>query len=266
MNRRDAENAKMLLRKYTMQFLLQGIAFLLFLSLVQAQEIPTLRHRVTDQTGTLSESEVRELESQLQEFEQKTSNQVVVLMINSLDGENLEEYSLAVAEKNKLGKKGRDNGVFLFIAKSDRKLRIEVGYGLEGALTDAISDQINRNIIRPKFREGDYFGGIRDGITAIMQATQGEFKGDEKSSRKGKSIGFIVFAIVMAALFFGFFGNRRGGGGFTVGPRGFSRYPGLFLGGFGSGGGFSGSSFGGGGGGFSGGGGSFGGGGASGSW
>ncbi|MBI5217231.1 MAG: TPM domain-containing protein [Ignavibacteriae bacterium] len=258
------------MNKNVHQILIVSIFLLFVVISLHAQEIPTLRHRVTDQTGTLSESEVRELESQLQEFEQKTSNQIVVLMINSLEGESLEEYSLAIAEKNKLGKKGRDNGVFLFIAKNDRKLRIEVGYGLEGALTDAISDQINRNIIRTRFREGDYYDGIREGVTAIMQATQGEFKGDEPSSRKGKSIGFIVFAIVMAALFFGFFGNRRGGGGFTVGPRGFSRYPGLFLGGFGSGGGFSGSSFGGGGwsggGGFSGGGGSFGGGGASGSW
>ncbi|TAK58511.1 MAG: methanol dehydrogenase [Bacteroidetes bacterium] len=259
------------MKSFPRHLLWQLIAITFVGLLLYSQNVPTLHRRVTDETGTLSDEETRSLESQLARFEQETSNQIVVLMIPSLEGEDLAGYSIQIAEKNGLGKKGRNNGVFLFIAKSDKKLRIEVGYGLEGVLPDAISDQIIRRIIVPEFREGNFYGGIEAGVQAIMQATKGEFKGEKESSgKKSKGIFFIVFVII--ALLLGFIGNRRGGGGFRIGSGGYRRYPGLWLGGLGGlgGGGFSGSSFGGGGGfgggGFSGGGGSFGGGGASGSW
>src|SRR5579862_3406873 len=130
-------------------------------SLVRADDlqIPTISRRVTDLSGTLSADETKQLEANLQEFESATSNQIAVLMIPSLNGESLEDFSISVTDKNKFGKKGRDNGVLLIIAKVDKKMRIEVGYGLEGTLTDALSSSIIRNEIAPRFRDGDYFGG-----------------------------------------------------------------------------------------------------------
>src|SRR6266852_3140884 len=136
-------------------------------------QVPEFHERVIDQSRTLSPQELQSLESTLAQFERETSNQVVVLIVSSLQGESMEEYSLRVAEKNKFGKKERNNGILLLIAKDDRKLRIEVGYGLEGALPDAVADQIIRHVIVPHFREGDYFAGISAGIDAIMAATRG---------------------------------------------------------------------------------------------
>ncbi len=232
--------------------------------------IPEIRRRVTDLTNTLSAGDVASLEDELAAFEHQTSNQIVVLIVPSLGDQSLEEYSLAVAEKNKLGKKGRDNGVLLIIAMEDRKARIEVGYGLEGALTDAVSSQIIRQVIAPKFREGEYCGGLDAGIKAIMLATRGEFKGEpETDDGKTRLSPFVV--LILFLLFGGFSrlflsGTRR-----YVGSRGYYTRRGWWGGGFGGfgGGGFGGGGFGGGGfggGGFSGGGGSFGGGGASGGW
>ncbi|HTK82530.1 MAG TPA: YgcG family protein [Bacteroidota bacterium] len=229
----------------------------------QLPELPEFHQRVIDQTGTLSRDEVQALESKLASFEQETSNQVVVLMISSLQGESIEDYSLRVAEKNKFGKKERNNGILFIVAKDDRKLRIEVGYGLEGALTDALSSQIIRHEITPQFRSGDYYAGITAGVDAIIAATKGEYKGDGKD---GNGRGFPIaplFVMIFVVMFLlrAFIGSRR----HYIGRRGSFGSP-WFWGGFG-GGGFGGGGFGGGGGGgFSGGGGSFGGGGASGSW
>src|SRR5208283_468298 len=151
---------------------------------VCAQEVPELHRRITDLSGTLSNGEVESIDQSLSQFERETSNQIVVLLITTLNDQSIEDYTLQVAEKNKLGKKGRDNGVLVVIAKSDRKVRIEVGYGLEGALTDAISDQIIRRVMAPYFREGDFAGGIGAGISAIISVTKGEFKGDPRSNRQ----------------------------------------------------------------------------------
>ncbi|HLX11602.1 MAG TPA: TPM domain-containing protein [Bacteroidota bacterium] len=232
-------------------------------SLVRADDlqIPTISRRVTDLSGTLSADETKQLEANLQEFESATSNQIAVLMIPSLNGESLEDFSISVTDKNKFGKKGRDNGVLLIIAKVDKKMRIEVGYGLEGTLTDALSSSIIRNEIAPRFRDGDYFGGIAAGIQSIEQATKGEYKGDDSDSSSGRRrnapVGFVLF-IIIAFLIRGLFWRSM-----YVGRRGvYSR--GMWWGGMG-GGGFGGGGFGGGGG-FSGGGGGFGGGGASGGW
>ncbi|HUL43571.1 MAG TPA: TPM domain-containing protein [Bacteroidota bacterium] len=235
----------------------------------QAREIPELHRRVTDLSGTLSESDVSALEQKLAGFEQQTSNQVVVLMISSSGDQGIEDYSVAVCEKNKLGKKGRDNGILLLISKDEHKVRIEVGYGLEGTLTDALSDQIIRHVIVPRFREGDFAGGIDAGVDAIIAATKGEFKG-EGARRQGPQIPFVlvflffpIFFSVMRAVL----GSRR----HYVGPGRYASKGGWWwwTGGGMGGGGFGGGGFGGGGfggGGFSGGGGGFGGGGATGSW
>lgn len=240
--------------------------FLFYLGITAAQqEIPSVIHRMNDGTGTLSQDEIRTIEHSLAEFEQATSNQIVVLMIPSLDGKDPKDYAYSFAEKNKIGKKDRNNGVLLLIAKEDREIDIEVGYGLEGALTDAISSQIIRKTIGPRFREGDFFRGISDGVEAIMAATKGEYKGDGvRNSVKNFSPIIIVLLIIFFGVFPRIFGGRRS----SIGSRGLSSGFPWWWGGFGGGGGFSGGSFGGGGGfsGFSGGGGSFGGGGASGSW
>ena len=225
-----------------------------------------IRTYVTDKTGTLSSSEISSLESKLSNFDKQTSSQVVVYMISTLDGAALEDKSYEIAEQNGVGKKSRNNGVLLFIVKDDRKLRIEVGYGLEGALPDATCSQIIRNEITPLFKTGQYYDGINAGIDAIIKATKGEYTNDTKSNKNNNSDGsllcgipiFIFIIFIFIFLFVGsrilsaLFGWGRGGGGFFGGSGGWS--------------GGGGSSWGGGGGGFSGGGGSFGGGGASGSW
>ncbi len=243
--------------------------FVLCTALATAQDrdsdVPLVTERVTDLAGILDKSDVADLNSRLAAFERETSNQIVVLVVPSLNGGSLEDFSLRVAEKNKLGKKGRDNGVLFLITRDEHQMRIEVGYGLEGVLTDALSSQIIRRIVAPKFRDGDYAGGIRAGIDAIMMATQGEFKGEPEERRTPPITSVILFLLI---LFFGGFTRLlfRGVRRTTLGGRGFYT-GGPWFGGFGGGGfgGFGGGGFGGGGG-FSGGGGSFGGGGASGSW
>lgn len=221
----------------------------------------SIKEYVTDNTGTLSESELSNLRQKLQNFNKSTSTQIVVYMTGTLGNESLEDVSQRVAEKNGIGKKKKNNGVLLFIAKSDRKLRIEVGYGLEGALPDAVADQIIRKVITPKFKKNDYYGGITDGVDAIMAATIGEFKADEKGESGSDglcTVGFIAIFIIFGMLIFiiSIIRSFFGGGGWGSG--GYRHY--------GGGGFFSGGSGGFSGGGFSGGGGSFGGGGASGSW
>ncbi len=219
----------------------------------------SIREYVTDNTGTLTETEISNLRKKLRDFDKKTSTQIVVYMTGTLGNESLEDVTQRIAEKNGIGKKKKNNGVLLFIAKSDRKLRIEVGYGLEGALPDALADQIIRKKITPKFKNNDYYGGISDGVDAIMSATVGEYKADDKDDSGSDglcTVGFIALFIFSGLFIFIssiirsiFFGGGWGSGGYRGGG-------GFFSGGSG---GFSG-------GGFSGGGGSFGGGGASGSW
>jgi len=228
-------------------------------------DIPRVTERFTDLTRTLSGDEANRLEGRLKDFETQTSNQIVVLMVPTIGGMPIEEYSLLIAQKNKLGRKGKDNGVLLLIVKDDHKARIEVGYGLEGVLTDALSSQIIRNEMIPHFRENDFFGGIDAGVNAILQVTKGEYTG-EPESRNGVRR-FSPLVIIIFILLFGVFSNfARRGRRTLLGSRGYYS-SGPWFGGFG-GGGFGGSGGGGfgGGGGFSGGGGSFGGGGASGSW
>ena len=178
-------------------------------------------------------------------------------MISSLDGYPLEMYTHETAEQNKIGTKENNNGVLFFVAKKDRKARIEVGYGLEGALPDALASSIIRNDVAPFFRKNQYYEGTLAGLNGIIAATRGEYKGNPKKDDETKfPVGLIIFIIIMIFMMSRNRGRGgRGGGMIYMGG----------LGGFGgrsSGGGFSSGGFGG----FSGGGGSFGGGGASGSW
>lgn len=228
--------------------------FLLFIPVTFSQpDTPALKYWANDYTNTFNNSELQILNQQLKSFQDSTSNQVVFLMINSLNNYPVEYYTMDVVEKNKIGTKKFNNGVLFFVAKDDRKMRIEVGYGLEGALPDVLSSSIIRNIIAPYFRNGNYFTGIYKGITAIISAVKGEYQALPQKTRKKKNVSGIITMILFLIIFVSSFFRRRGRG------RGV-----IFLGGgFGGGGSFGGS---GGFGGFSGGGGSFGGGGASGSW
>ena len=239
---------------------------------------------VNDYARVLSSSTVADLNRQLNDFERQSSNQVLVVIYPKMQSQSsIEDYTVRVAQAWGVGRKDRRNGVILFIFTQDRKMRLEVGYGLEGALPDAISNRIIENEIAPRFRQNDYNGGVRAGVDAIMKATRGEYKGTGrtlgKNAQRAAWIGPVIIMVgiwIIAAWMrrqvrsavFGGRGRyyRRGwGGGF---------WPGYYIGSGGwhggSGGGWSsgGSSWGGGGGGggFSAGGGSFGGGGASGSW
>jgi len=182
-----------------------GLVFLCFLGLsANAQDVPFLGGRVNDYAGMLSSSSVSELGWLLRSHEDSTSNQVVILTINTLNGASLEEYSIKVAQTWKLGQKGKDNGVLLLIVKDDRKMRIEVGYGFEGVLTDALSSVIIQSEIIPKFKKGDYDGGIRAGTMAILGVLKGTYAPEERSDTRmdlGDMILFLGVFCVVVGLF-----------------------------------------------------------------
>lgn len=136
--------------------------------------VPPLTARVTDQTGTLSAAQRASLERTLQEFEARKGSQIVVLMVPTTGPETLEQYALRVAELWRPGRKKIDDGALLVIAKNDRALRIEVGYGLEGALNDAAAKRIVSEVIAPRFKEGDFFGGITAGVDRVIRVVDGE--------------------------------------------------------------------------------------------
>lgn len=136
--------------------------------------VPPLTGRVVDLTGTLSSDQAVALEQKLKAFEDRKGSQLAVLIVPTTQPETIEQYSLRVVERWKLGRKKVDDGALLLIAKNDRKLRIEVGYGLEGALNDATSKRIIDEIITPKFRSGDFAGGISDGADRILKVIDGE--------------------------------------------------------------------------------------------
>ena len=251
-------------------FFLVALLLVVRISLAAALDVPPLRGRVNDYAGVMSQGQARALESQLAQFEQDTGHQVAVLTIPTLDGEDIEGFSIRVAENWKIGKKGFDNGVILVVAIKDRKLRLEVGYGLEGVLPDVIANRIISDYIVPHFRSQDYAGGIIAGIDAVLKVIKKEplpESARKKAGNQGSNVNFLVMLAVTFAVLglmgFGSMGNRRRNSIWATRGR---RGPPIFWGG----GGFGGGGFSGGGGsdsgGFSGGGGGFGGGGASGGW
>ena len=139
-----------------------------------AKDVPYLAGRVNDTAGILSPAARQRIEATLAALEQQTGAQVAVLTIDSLDGDPLEDYSIRVAKTWKLGQQGKNNGVLLLIAKNDRKMRIEVGYGLEGQLTDLQTHVIQDEILRPAFQRGDFDGGIEKAVDAIASAVRGQ--------------------------------------------------------------------------------------------
>lgn len=280
--------------------LIAGFFLLLFISgswgLV---DVPQLQRRVTDLTGTLSAAQSNALEQKLSAFEAAKGSQIAVLIVPTTEPEAIEQFGIRVADAWKIGRDKIDDGVILIVAKNDRKLRLEVGYGLEGAVPDAIAKRVIAEIITPFFKQGDFAGGVDAGVTQLMRLIEGEpLPAPEPTSRiSGAGNEGLFMFILVAGLFAGgilsaLFGRVPGA---MLGSVGSATVAALLLGlgfaliigiivflfliggvsGGGGGGGWSnrggyyggGGSWGGGGGGsWSGGGGGFGGGGASGSW
>jgi len=265
-----------------------------------ALEVPPLTGRVVDAAHLLPADLAASLSAELAAHEARTGNQVALLTLPSLEGEPLEEFSHRVATAWQLGRKGTDNGVLMLVVPGERKIRIEVGYGLEGTLTDAKSSRIIRDEMAPRFRAGDFPGGIAAGVKAVLGTIEGTYRPPERApvqtGRAQSALGMLFIAVVVGILTAAIAGHRLKGGslgsvmafvltlssGFLLAivaavivlivalalgsatGSGRRSYGGFGGWGGGSFGGFSGG--GGFGGGFSGGGGSFGGGGASGSW
>jgi uncharacterized protein len=267
--------------------------------------VPPLSGRVVDQTMTLTQQQQAGLDQTLRDFEARKGSQVAVLIVPTTAPEAIEPFSIRVAEQWKIGRKKIDDGAILVVAKDDRKLRIEVGYGLEGALTDVTSKRIIDDVIVPKFKAGDFAGGIIDGVDRILKVIDGEPLPEPAPREQGGSsafgqleqfapfllFGVVIFGGILRGIFGRLFGSIATGGIAAVvvwlflgtvvmaGLAGvvafvFTLISDAFTsggrrgGGYigGGGGSWSGGSSSGSGGGFSGGGGNFGGGGASGSW
>ncbi|WP_296256726.1 MULTISPECIES: TPM domain-containing protein [unclassified Pseudomonas] len=222
-------------------------------------DFPALNGRVVDTAGMLDNPSRERLSQMLRAHEELTTEQVVVVTVPDLQGSTIEDYGYQLGRFWAIGQKGKDNGALLIVAKDERKVRIEVGYGLEDRLTDAQSSVIVNQIIIPAFKQGDFAGGINKGTEAIVQVLGGDplaepvvgaSGGDDVTDWRMSLLFFVLFVIAA------YISVRRGGGIGPMGPGGFGGFGG--SGGFGSGGSRSG--------GMSGGGGSFGGGGASGGW
>ncbi len=167
-----------------------------------ALDVPQLTGRVVDRAHILPKSTVESLEARLAAHETQSSNQAAVLIVPSLEGDSIEEFSHRVATTWKLGQKGTDNGVLLLVAIGERKVRIEVGYGLEGLLTDARSAQIIRNEIVPRFRAGDMPGGVADGVSAILKTIEGTYQASERptSQHDDDLVGQVIVAVMVGVV------------------------------------------------------------------
>ncbi len=240
-----------------------------------AQDFPEKSNKlVNDYTNTLSAAQIANLESKLVAFDDSTSNQIAVVIMKSVGDYDINEYAYKLGRAWGVGGKEKNNGVILLVALGDRKLSIQTGYGLEGALPDIYTKRIIENDIKPFFKEGNYYAGIDAGTNSIISLVKGEYKNDKPRAKKGvggAGSGLIVLIMIIVIIIIIKKGGG-GGGGEVIGSRGVSDalFWGMLFGsgrgnsGGGFGGGFGGGSGGGGFGGF--GGGSFGGGGSSGSW
>lgn len=169
-----------------------------------AIDIPAYNGWVTDQTGTLNTADIQKLGTKLEQFKRETSNEIAVLIVPTVEPYTIEEYGIAVARNWGVGRKGINNGVLFVIAINDRQMRFEIGTGLEGAIPDITAKQIIDDIARPNFRNGDFFTGIDESLTAIMQAAKGEYntpinvadKGTEKNSDNPAYILFLYVIVV----------------------------------------------------------------------
>ena len=235
---------------------------------LRAETLPSKPDRYfNDYAAVVDQATASELNEQLAQFERDTSTQILVAIYRSMESESsVADYTQRIAQTWGVGQKGRNNGAVIFVFVSDHQMFIQTGYGLEGALPDATCFDITHNVIAPLFKKSDYAGGLKAGVTAMMQAVRGEYKGTGRTHKEGESgsagsfpIGLIIFLVIVTFIIASRFGRKRRRG------YGYTGWGGPYIGGFG-GGGWSGGGSGGGFSGFSGGGGSFGGGGAGSSW
>lgn len=232
-----------------------------------ALNFPALTGRVVDQANLLPADAKQKLEQKLDDLEQKSGIQFVVATVNSLQGQEIEPFANELFRHWALGEKTKNNGVLLLVAPKEKKIRIEVGYGLEGTLTDALSKIVIVNAIAPRFKAGDFAGGITrgvDDVITILTTDSSEWtkKPQVRVDDKGSTFDAILPFLIVALVIFIIWRSSRGGGGRRGGGGPFIILPGPGWTGGGGGGGFSSGDSGG----FSGGGGSSGGGGASGDW
>lgn len=218
-----------------MKTVLALVILILLPQLACSLDVPQLRGRVNDYANLLSPATAERLEQTLADFEQSDSTQIVVLTIPSLDGETLEGYSIKVAEAWRLGQKKLDNGVILLIAPQERKIRIEVGYGLEGVLTDLVSGRIIRGDIAPLFKKNQYDAGITAGVSSIIQVVRGEYQAQPRDLKQGKksanpAFTLLVFLLV-AVVFLGSFSKSLAAAAGAAGLPliGLLTFPGLGL-------------------------------------
>lgn len=255
-------------------WLLLSVALVSALEAKEPPRRPVPPRLVNDFAGMLSAAEAAALEAKLVAYNDSTSTQIAIVIEPTIEGEDIFDYSLRLASAWGVGQKGKDNGILLFIAAQDRQLYIQTGYGAEGFLPDALAKRIIENVIKPAFRQGQYYAGLNEAVTVIMKLGAGEYSAEQVGGKStgmpwGTIIFFIFLFIIMSSIFNKT--NRRNdddedggygrGGRYDMNPRpggGWVIFPG---------GGGGGSGWGGGGGGFGGfGGGGFGGGGAGGSW
>ncbi len=279
------------MNRWTRTHCASGIFLLLFALTVWAQvAVPDLSRRVTDLTATLSAEQVVALENRLAAFETQKGSQIAVLLVPTTHPEDIAAFAIRVAEQWKIGREKIDDGVILIVAKNDRTLRLEVGYGLEGAIPDAVAKRVIAETITPHFKSGDFYGGIEAGVQQLMRLIEGEPlppPAAGQSAGDDAIFGFLVIGGVVAGWLLSALMSRPAAGGvaalgsgaagafllgfsplllfvavfvFAAVASGFRTGGGWSSGGRGGGGGF------GGGGSWGGGGGGFGGGGASGSW
>jgi len=262
-------------KKLTLFFILLLNAVCVFAQDIPDKDIPPRPNTlVNDYANVLSADSRQMLERKLDDYNDSTSTQIAIVLVHSIGDYEINSYGTALGRKWAIGQKGKNNGLLILAAIDQRKVTIQTGYGMEGSIPDAITNQIITDDIRPHFRQGDYYGGLDQATTDIIKYAKGEYKGNPHHNNGGGSgAGIIVFIIIIFILIIIFRG--RGGGGQIIGGRGGASPFWWFLagdilgssgrgggGGWGGGGGDSG-----GGGGFGGfGGGSFGGGGSSGSW
>ncbi|MCI0920578.1 TPM domain-containing protein [Sphingobacterium rhinopitheci] len=252
------------------------LCFLLLSFIGSAQDLPAQpKGLVSDFTNTLTSTEVNALERKLLSFEDSTSIQLAVVLVNSTDGYDIADYAVRLAKKWGVGQQKYNNGIIVVAAIGDRAVTIQTGYGIEGALPDAIVYRIIDNEIKPAFRDANYYEGLNDATNAIISYTKGEYKADskaKKSDAEGGGLGGVIVIVIIFVViaFISKGGGDNRGGRVINGKGGNDLFWWMLLNGLGrGGGGSSGGGFGGGdsGGGFGGfGGGDFGGGGASGRW